>query len=152
METAVISMRCNGQSAVYIADKLGGGVTRNAVLGKIYRLRKAGHLIPLHRPEPPPRVRSTPPAPPRVRSTPPAPPRVQRARPAPLRVQRARPAPLPLANSAITMMDLKANHCRWPLNDAVDEEFIFCGDNRVSGKPYCVEHCAAAYVKPKGAR
>jgi len=132
METAVISMRCNGQSAVYIADKLGGGVTRNAVLGKIYRLRKAGHLIPVHRPEPPPRVRSTPPAPPRV--------------------QRARPAPLPLATSAITMMDLKANHCRWPLNDAADEEYLFCGDNRAPGKPYCVEHCAAAYAKPKGAR
>jgi len=148
METAVISMRCNGQSAVYIADKLGGGVTRNAVLGKIYRLRKAGHLIPFHRPEPPPRVQRARPAPPRARTTPPALPRVRSAPPTLPRVVDYSDLK-PARCATIAMMDPKANHCRWPVNDAVDEEYLFCGDNRVPGKPYCVEHCAAAYAKPK---
>jgi GcrA cell cycle regulator len=137
METAVISMRCNGQSATQIAKKLGGGVTRNAVLGKIYRLREAGHLIPTQTSGASPRVRIKPPAPPK-----------------------AAPAPQVVAhihiNAAhylsLTMMDLQPNQCRWPLNDPADEEFLFCGNHRLSGKPYCDEHCAAAYTQSRGTK
>ncbi len=46
----------------------------------------------------------------------------------------------------IGIMDLKMNTCRWPIGDPTDEDFHFCGENTVTGKPYCAEHCALAYA------
>ncbi len=39
--------------------------------------------------------------------------------------------------------------CQWPDGHPGAPSFHFCGDPVVSGKPYCPEHCARAYVKPK---
>jgi GcrA cell cycle regulator len=41
--------------------------------------------------------------------------------------------------------------CQWPLGDPKTDEFRFCLDTRVHSKPYCPDHCRAAYhAKPAG--
>ena len=46
-----------------------------------------------------------------------------------------------------TLFELKYDECRWPVGDPKDEDFHFCGEKAVDGKPYCAKHCAFAYVK-----
>jgi len=36
--------------------------------------------------------------------------------------------------------------CAWPIGDPRGPEFRFCGRRAVRRKPYCADHCAAAYV------
>ena len=36
--------------------------------------------------------------------------------------------------------------CLWPIGDPGDEDFHFCGEPALAGKPYCAEHCAKAYI------
>ncbi|TQV78416.1 GcrA family cell cycle regulator [Denitrobaculum tricleocarpae] len=36
--------------------------------------------------------------------------------------------------------------CLWPIGDPGDADFHFCGEPALSGKPYCAEHCAKAYI------
>ena len=47
------------------------------------------------------------------------------------------------------LMDLKNNTCRWPIGDPENEDFHFCGKQTTTGKPYCPEHCKAAYTSLK---
>ncbi len=49
----------------------------------------------------------------------------------------------------MTLMDLKLNSCRWPIGDPQDPDFHFCGENTVTGKPYCPNHCKIAYTSIK---
>ncbi len=39
-----------------------------------------------------------------------------------------------------------SSSCLWPIGDPSTPEFHFCGAEAVPGKPYCLEHCARAYV------
>jgi len=39
--------------------------------------------------------------------------------------------------------------CMWPHGQPGDEDFHFCGGRPMPGKPYCEEHSAMAYLKPK---
>ncbi len=39
--------------------------------------------------------------------------------------------------------------CLWPFGHPGQEDFRFCGAAPVTGKPYCAEHAARAYVRPK---
>jgi GcrA cell cycle regulator len=39
--------------------------------------------------------------------------------------------------------------CMWPHGHPGDEDFHFCGGWPVPGKPYCADHSAVAYIKPK---
>ncbi len=48
-----------------------------------------------------------------------------------------------------TLMDLKLNTCHWPIGDPTDAGFHFCGEQTVTGKPYCSEHCKIAYTSLK---
>jgi GcrA cell cycle regulator len=45
-----------------------------------------------------------------------------------------------------TLTDLNHNTCRWPIGDPKHEDFRFCGRQVYPGKPYCLDHCAQAYV------
>lgn len=36
--------------------------------------------------------------------------------------------------------------CLWPIGDPGDEDFHFCGEPAIPGKPYCAVHCAKAYI------
>tara|TARA_X000000368_G_scaffold262088_1_gene207463 strand:- start:52 stop:525 length:474 start_codon:yes stop_codon:yes gene_type:complete len=39
--------------------------------------------------------------------------------------------------------------CEWPKGHPDESDFKFCGKDRFEDKPYCLEHCAVAYVIPE---
>ncbi len=66
-----------------------------------------------------------------------------------------KPKPKPKAKESTRVMDvidLGPQMCRWPFGDPGDDDFHFCGKTSVVGKPYCEDHCAAAYVTKSSSR
>ena len=47
------------------------------------------------------------------------------------------------------VFDFQGVVCMWPSGHPSDDDFHFCGGRPVAGKPYCAEHAALAYVRPK---
>ena len=39
--------------------------------------------------------------------------------------------------------------CEWPDGHPDESDFRFCGKDRFEDKPYCLDHCAVAYVLPE---
>ena len=39
--------------------------------------------------------------------------------------------------------------CEWPDGHPDESDFKFCGQERFEDKPYCLDHCAIAYVIPE---
>ena len=39
--------------------------------------------------------------------------------------------------------------CEWPKGHPDENDFHFCGKERFEDKPYCLDHCAIAYVIPE---
>lgn len=129
-----------GLSASQIATKL-GGVTRNAVIGKVHRLGLSGRAKPSR----PASKRTRKPAMPRTRSTTPA---VRRA----VRPAAATPPPpppieaKPMANGEYaTILTITDHMCKWPIGDPSKSEFRFCGRKNKESEPYCEAHCSVAY-------
>ena len=58
---------------------------------------------------------------------------------------KAKPTP---PKEIIRMSELRPGMCLWPIGDPGDEDFRFCGGEIIEGKPYCLEHCQKAYVRP----
>ena len=118
-----------GRSAAAIARDL-GGVTRNAVLGKIHRLGLSGRAIPARpgtrRPRPPKAER-----PARVR------------RPPVLQAWPAVVEPVPMEGTA-DIVSVGAHACRWPIGDPKAPGFMLCG-RRAERGAYCAAHGAIAY-------
>lgn len=135
-----------GHSASQIAKEL-GGVTRNAVIGKVHRLGLSGRTTPSRPVKKPPRL-----ARPKPRTQPSVPVQVaDDAANAP--VETARPErkgsdvlePLALENGeTANVLNLKGSMCKWPIGDPADPNFAFCG-RRASGGPYCAEHAKVAF-------
>jgi GcrA cell cycle regulator len=46
------------------------------------------------------------------------------------------------------VIELKGPACSWPIGHPREPGFHFCGAAPVTGKPYCTEHAAKAYVAP----
>lgn len=130
----------DGFSASQIAKQL-GGVTRNAVIGKVHRLGLAGRKEPARPSAPRPRT-PTPRGPARAPRpvAPPSPPVEAVAAPAPP----PRPAVIDLPGTA-TIHTLGSHACKWPIGDPSTDEFSFCGRGSDDGHPYCVEHAKVAY-------
>lgn len=120
-----------GTSAGVIAHEL-GGVTRNAVIGKMLRLglRRAGDKTV---------KRKTYASNHRVK------PRVNNFD---RRVMRCDLTPLPLpadeppGKPLVTFDGLEPHHCRAPYGDPKQPGFGFCGCEKVPGKSYCAAHLA----------
>ena len=124
-----------GLSASQIARAL-GGVTRNAVIGKVHRLGLAGRASPYRAERP--RLPMAPKMP-SVRTHVPALPVVEED-------------PLTLSDgSHATVLTISDRMCRWPIGDPAATEFHFCGHNPKSGSPYCEAHARKAY-QPQQAR
>lgn len=127
-----------GLSASQIATKL-GGVTRNAVIGKVHRLGLSGRVKP---------KRKTKVATPRTATTARKRTPVKR-RAAPRVVAAPPPPPLeakPLANGEFaTIMTINEHICKWPLGDPTSADFRFCGRGTDKGEPYCQAHAQLAY-------
>lgn len=143
----------DGLSASQIAKQL-GGVTRNAVIGKVHRLGLSGRAAPSQPARP--AFKAPRPARPATQAMPSAPRRV-----APVEAPSApvsAPAPLPAFRheepGSATVLTLGAHMCKWPIGDPSSEGFTFCGRRSSEGAPYCVEHARVAYqpqqTKKKG--
>ena len=64
-----------------------------------------------------------------------------------------RPSPVkstgrPRVRSA-KIIEIAGPTCSWPHGHPGDKDFRFCGSRVLAGKPYCAEHAALAYVRPK---
>ena len=131
----------DGLSASQIAKQL-GGVTRNAVIGKVHRLGLSGRAAPSK----PARPVFKAPRPARPVAQPAAPRRI--ADP-PLAMVASAPSPAPIrhideAPGSATVLTLGAHMCKWPIGDPSTDEFTFCGRRQDNG-PYCLEHANIAY-------
>ena len=122
----------DGLSASQIARQL-GGVTRNAVIGKVHRLGLSGRA-PAAAPSRAPRTATPRPKRPR---------RIATAAP-PLRKSTAglpaqAYAPAPEGPGLIgDMAQLGAHACKWPIGDPKSPDFSFCG--RQADGRYCATH------------
>jgi GcrA cell cycle regulator len=141
-----------GLSASQIAAELAGGVTRNAVIGKVHRLGLSGRA----------KAPSVPSARPRKTVTrAPSHPMVHGggvrgnlalmpktiASPAPVLELIPQPEPevvIPMSER-VTLMELRESMCRWPYGDPTKAEFRFCGAHSPTGTPYCSYHSRIAY-------
>ena len=131
-----------GLSASQIAKQL-GGVTRNAVIGKVHRLGLAGRATP-SRPAKRP-VRAS-----RPRVMGPSVPRLRMPSSMPtVVIPDLEPLKLEDGNAA-TVLTLSDSMCKYPIGDPTDANFAFCGRGSASG-PYCQDHARLAY-QPSQAR
>jgi GcrA cell cycle regulator len=132
----------DGLSASQIAGEL-GGITRNAVIGKVHRLGLSG----------------------RAKNPSSSAPRPRKARsPSMMRISRpsvrgntalaydydAEPEPeiieatIPLEQRR-TLVQLTEATCRWPVGDPGSPDFFFCGGEAKEDGPYCTHHARVAY-------
>ena len=133
-----------GHSASQIAKQL-GGVTRNAVIGKVHRLGLSGRAAPsqptrpLYKPARPPR--------PAAQAT------VRRSEPVLARPVISQPIiPYVEEPGTATVLTLGAKMCKWPIGDPSSDSFSFCGRRSDDGTPYCVEHGRVAYQPSQKAK
>jgi GcrA cell cycle regulator len=47
------------------------------------------------------------------------------------------------------VFDFAGPVCMWPIGHPTDNDFHFCGGAPIAGKPYCSNHAAVAYIRPK---
>jgi GcrA cell cycle regulator len=127
----------DGLSASQIAKQL-GGVTRNAVIGKVHRLGLSGRATPSK----PARPAFKAPRPQRPAAAPSAPRRI--AEPSVAAQPPAAVRYIDEAPGSATVLTLGAHMCKWPIGDPASESFTFCG-RRASDGPYCSEHAQVAY-------
>ena len=129
----------SGMTASQIAEALGEGVSRNAVIGKAHRLGLEARPSPVKMGEVIETV---------VEGVAAAVGGVvvgavaAVARPVPKRPSRAVVPPNP---AKTTLLDLNEKVCKWPIGHPGETDFHFCGKAAQTGFPYCTEHCAIAY-------
>src|SRR5690242_17752804 len=130
----------DGLSASQIAAEL-GGITRNAVIGKVHRLGLSG------------RAKGPAPSAPRPRK--PGAPGMERVPPAHIRGNTAlaydyavEPEPelieIPLEQRK-NLLQLTEATCHWPVGDPGSQDFFFCGGEALENSPYCNYHSRVAY-------
>lgn len=148
-----------GLSASQIAGRL-GGVTRNAVIGKVHRLGLSGRATTS-----------------RMKSMRPRP-RANQNNPTALAKRNgksrfgasgntavrslyqpdAEPYVSPVEELVIPMAERKSIQslsecsCRWPIGDPQLADFHFCGKDKVMGLPYCEFHARRAFQPPQPRR
>jgi len=146
----------DGLSASQIAAEL-GGVTRNAVIGKVHRLGLSGRAKPAStggaktRRKPAPRSGGT--SYQRPRSS------TRSAGNTALKMDvrpeaRAKPIENLVApeSKKLTLLDLTESTCKWPTGDPTRPGFSFCGHKTQEDKPYCEFHSKLAFQPPSERR
>lgn len=143
----------DGLSASQIAAQL-GGVTRNAVIGKVHRLNLPGRVKSGGTTAARPKRAPTVPRPASSFNARPARP-VSRGSAAVALQEDVSPevdaAPrtfddvvVPIARK-LPLTELTERTCKWPIGDPMDEEFHFCGNEAGENGPYCKYHGRLAY-------
>jgi GcrA cell cycle regulator len=152
-----------GLSASQIAAVLGDGVTRNAVIGKVHRLKLSGRA---KQASSAPRVRNA--SRPARRSSMSSSPRssLGSMRPrsmgaAPMlgatalkiseefeveayQLPQVQELEIPV-EERLTLLQLNEHTCKWPIGDPLTPDFYFCGREHDEGRPYCEFHSRRAY-------
>lgn len=143
-----------GLSATQIAKQL-GGVTRNAVIGKVHRLGLAGRATPSRPAKRPIRTRG--PSAPRLAQFAPwqQPASVEAQKTsreefaaALARSQDLRPVTLENGRT-MDVLALVESACHFPIGDPTDTDFGFCGRGAFGESPYCADHARLCYAPPK---
>lgn len=146
-----------GLSASQIAAQLGGGITRNAVIGKVHRLKLSGRAKPVAA-SPLQRAASQRAAQQRHRA---------KNNPSPLRPKarfvgkpqtspRLLPPPQPIEDIVVPvslnllLLNTTGQTCKWATSefDAPAQDIRFCGHKIFGGLPYCEYHSRLAYQPP----
>jgi GcrA cell cycle regulator len=109
-----------GFSAREIAERLGEGATRNAVIGKANRMGLSK----------PTKSSIT---------------RRQKRETQEQEVQAAKQMP----PGGATILTLTGSSCRWPVGHPGEAHFHFCGAKTTPGQPYCGQHARLAYQAPQ---
>ena len=162
-----------GKSASQIAAHLGGGLTRNAVIGKVHRLGLAGRVKPnasapkasdsaeeaIEAAETMTAATSARRAAPRAAVAMPQPAsavaRTIGATALSLNTAPAEAIKAAIATVAeenvvplslkVTIVELRENMCKWPIGDPSSMDFRYCGSPAHAGTPYCTHHGKVAY-------
>jgi GcrA cell cycle regulator len=115
----------DGYSGSEVAERMGEGLTRCAILGKVHRLGlRRGPRMKVARllvKKPPKKVA------PREVSRPEMPPMRPDLRP-----------PEPTAPGTLSLLDLRPGQCHWPTGDSVP--YTFCAAPQEAGSSYCEIH------------
>ncbi len=142
-----------GLSASQIAAQL-GGVSRNAVIGKVHRLKLSsrGRAAPAQNRQKKPKPAG--PKAPRPVSSPRSVPQTMGAtalkadydaepvyRPAARQVENV---VVPISRH-LKLAELTDRTCKWPNGDPLTEEFHFCGNDSLETGPYCTYHARLAF-------
>lgn len=160
-----------GLSASQIAGELGEGVTRNAVIGKVHRLKLSARAKPTNTT---PRARPAPRQAPRRPSGPSIASGATSSISAAAKPRAAAPMPRPQVMGAtalamtpehhaemyvapatqelfipedkrLSLLQLNEHTCKWPIGDPLSKEFYFCGQHSLETGPYCDFHSRRAY-------
>lgn len=119
-----------GLPASAIAEKLGEGVSRNAVIGKAHRLGLEARPSPVKGADD-------------VASEGDGDGTTEGGTIPARRVSKSRAKPVKIVRT--TLLDLSDKVCKWPIGHPGDTDFHFCGQPSQAGFPYCSAHCAVAY-------
>jgi len=153
-----------GLSASQIAAELGDGVTRNAVIGKVHRLKLSARAKPTNTAT---RTRPAQRAAPRRVSTgsSSAGMGMHKPRASIMRTQTIGATALAASpeveaevyvapqvqelfipeDKRLSLLQLNEHTCKWPIGDPLSKDFYFCGQQSNEGIPYCEFHARRAY-------
>lgn len=118
-----------GDSCSVIADKLGGGLTRNAVIGKVHRLGLPARKTSASK----------------QRNHWQAKPKRKNKKPTPYVLDYyAEFKPIEQVSIPIgqrrKLLELTSVHCRYPIGDPRTPDLYFCGARKASSSSYCHQH------------
>lgn len=132
-----------GLSTAAIGQRL--QVSKNAVIGKVHRLHLPSRLSP---------IRAHPVGGAGTRTVPPvAPPPLVVLTTLPKKASNPETLPTPTAVKAGVIRPVSVpsprpqRPCAWPLGHPGTSGFRYCGEDAITGKPYCEQHCCRAYVR-----
>lgn len=116
-----------GETLREIANALGDGFSRNAVLGKLARAGLIGNRRNGHAARPVRTDRSI-------------------SKPLPKEAEALDGV------AVVRLEDLGNDDCKYPIGDPQAPAFGFCGAPKADGRPYCQPHCAIAYTPQSAAK
>jgi GcrA cell cycle regulator len=125
-----------GYTASQIAEMLGGGSTRNAVIGKAHRLKLAARIASKQSKSPEKQDTAS---------------SINKQQGYISRKSRFKSLLLDKnfeAENPKKLEELSNKNCRWPIGHPDEENFYFCGRNPVEGFSYCKLHVLYAF-QPK---
>ena len=115
------------------------GFTKNAVVGKAHRIGLE------RRPSP---IRRTAVKPDRKKARSPVMPKLNfESKEENIPLKQENLSFLPVVKNLFIKSDKRG--CEWPQGHPDEMDFHFCGKERFEDKPYCLDHCAIAYVIPE---